>query len=211
MKINSMPGGVVTKNLLVLILGSLILNGCASTYKTVKKPGFTLESGKRAAVMQFEGNDMNIGNSLADAFITELMDMGFDVIERTQLEKILKEQKIGMTGVLDTQTIRDVGRIAGIDILVLGRFSFHKERRKTIVPGGQIVRQRGRKRVVRRQPPKVKVDSVAIFNSLSVRFVDAETGSVVISCTMQKDCPAGGIEGRLSDIAGSIKKNLERP
>ena len=198
------------KTLLYLALSLAVLNSCGTSTKTVKKVGFRLEEGMRTAVLRFEGKDPSVGDSLSDAFITELMDIGFDVIERSQLEKLLQEQKIGMSGVLDTKTIRNIGKIAGVDILVLGRYSFHKKTKKTIVERRLPVRRRGRKKVRQPRPGqrKVEITSEVIFSDLSIRFVDVETGQVVTSCTMKKEFYADEVGDCLSEMAESIKKNL---
>ncbi|MDZ7265104.1 MAG: hypothetical protein ONB16_10995 [candidate division KSB1 bacterium] len=44
----------------------------------------------------------------------------FKLFERTQLEKILEEQKLGMSGVLDASTAAEIGKGIGVDAIVLG-------------------------------------------------------------------------------------------
>jgi hypothetical protein len=53
--------------------------------------------------------------------ITALFNMGrFKVVERAQLEKILQEQQLGMTGVIDASTAAEIGKGIGVDAILLG-------------------------------------------------------------------------------------------
>ena len=44
----------------------------------------------------------------------------FKLFERTQLEQILEEQKLGMTGIIDASTAAEIGKGIGVDAIVLG-------------------------------------------------------------------------------------------
>lgn len=44
----------------------------------------------------------------------------FKLFERSQLEKILEEQKLGMSGILDASTAAEIGKGIGVDAIVLG-------------------------------------------------------------------------------------------
>ncbi|MCF6169752.1 MAG: CsgG/HfaB family protein [Bacteroidales bacterium] len=48
----------------------------------------------------------------------------YEVIERDQLEKIMKEQKLSLSGALDESSAAEVGRILGLDVIVLGNVSY---------------------------------------------------------------------------------------
>jgi TolB-like protein len=48
---------------------------------------------------------------------------GIQVVERTLLEKILEEQKLGTSGVLNQEEAKEVGRILGVDALVTGTYT----------------------------------------------------------------------------------------
>jgi TolB-like protein len=67
----------------------------------------------------FETQDM--GSIVAEWFITALVKTGrFDVVERAMLKKILDEQKMGLTGVIDEQTATKLGRILGVKVIISG-------------------------------------------------------------------------------------------
>lgn len=67
----------------------------------------------------FETEDM--GAIVAEWFITALVKEGrFDVIERSLLNKILEEQKLGMSGVIDENTATQLGKLLGVKVIISG-------------------------------------------------------------------------------------------
>lgn len=63
----------------------------------------------------------DMGKIVAEWLITSLVKEGrFDVIERRLLEKILQEQQIGTSGLIDTQSTSKLGKILGVKIIVTG-------------------------------------------------------------------------------------------
>ena len=75
-----------------------------------------------ALPFQSKGISGEIGDmDLLDKMITALVNVNrFKVVERAQLERILDEQKLGMSGILDASTAARVGRGIGVDVVVLG-------------------------------------------------------------------------------------------
>ena len=76
------------------------------------------------AVLPFESRGFSgeIGDmDLLDKMITGFVNVKrFKVIERAQLEKIIEEQKLGLTGILDATTAAEVGKGIGVDAVVVG-------------------------------------------------------------------------------------------
>ena len=59
-----------------------------------------------------------------DKMITLFVDQGrFRVMERTKIEAVLEEQKLGMTGIIDETTAAEIGKGIGVDLIVLGKVS----------------------------------------------------------------------------------------
>jgi curli biogenesis system outer membrane secretion channel CsgG/tetratricopeptide (TPR) repeat protein len=64
------------------------------------------------------------GSIVSGSIVTNLFKLGrrdFKVIEREALQSIIKEISIGQAGVLDVETAKEIGRIAGIDAILVGR------------------------------------------------------------------------------------------
>ena len=75
------------------------------------------------AVLPFEnkGASRDLGEIIFDKMITALFNQErFKVIERAQLEKILEEQKLGASGILDANTAAELGKGIGVDGIVIG-------------------------------------------------------------------------------------------
>jgi TolB-like protein len=90
---------------------------------------------KTVAVMDFtdlQGSVTELGRFLAEELSVDLLDdsKGFEVIDRTHLKALMQEYKLSTTGLIDPQTARKLGQIAGVDALVTG----------TITPLGDSVR-----------------------------------------------------------------------
>ncbi len=63
----------------------------------------------------------DMGKIVAEWLITGLVETGrFDVIERRLLEKIMEEQKLGVTGAIDPNSAAQLGKILGVKIIVSG-------------------------------------------------------------------------------------------
>jgi curli biogenesis system outer membrane secretion channel CsgG len=82
------------------------------------------EQKHKIAVLPFrelDGNATVLGTYISEELVTDLfMAGGLDIVERSMLDKILGEVKLGETGVIDQETATKVGKIAGVDAIVTG-------------------------------------------------------------------------------------------
>lgn len=79
----------------------------------------------KIAALEFDSpkSTPDAGAIVSGSIITNLFKLGrkdFKVIERSALQSIIKEISIGQAGVLDVETAKEIGKIAGIDIILLG-------------------------------------------------------------------------------------------
>ena len=89
--------------------------------------GFAEYEKTKIAVFDFElkgegyaTDDM--GEIVAEWFVTALVKEGrFDVIERSLLNKILEEQKLSLSGVIDESTATEIGKLLGVSDLIHAR------------------------------------------------------------------------------------------
>jgi TolB-like protein len=83
-----------------------------------------ISSGKRSvAVVDFTDLQMNVtelGRYLAEEFQSAIVMQatGYKVIDRTHIKAILQENKLSSTGLIDPQSARQLGRIAGVESLI---------------------------------------------------------------------------------------------
>lgn len=61
--------------------------------------------------------DFAVGELIADQLLRRNF---FKITERTQLEDVLKEQKLGLSGAVDSRTAAGIGKLLGAKLLVLG-------------------------------------------------------------------------------------------
>jgi hypothetical protein len=79
----------------------------------------------KTAVVEFtERGDLGIkdaGSIVAEWMTTSLNETGaFEVYERLSLEKLMQEHQLGMSGLMDEDTIAEIGRIHGVQAIITG-------------------------------------------------------------------------------------------
>jgi len=80
---------------------------------------------KTIAVVDFtdlQGCVTELGRYMAEDVSVALVNnaKGFDVIDRTNLRVLMQEHKLASTGIIDPETARQLGKVAGVDALVTG-------------------------------------------------------------------------------------------
>lgn len=100
----------------------------------------------------------------SDAATEELMNTGrFDIVEREQLMAVVQEQELGMTGLVDTRSAAQVGRLLGAKYIAIGSITGLSARTK----GAEIV--------------GAGVRNYEVFAHVAMRVVEVETGRVVLA------------------------------
>jgi len=62
-----------------------------------------------------------MGAILSEWFITSIVKSGrFDVVERAMLQKIISEQKLATTGLIDENSATELGKILGVRVIITG-------------------------------------------------------------------------------------------
>src|SRR6266446_5906801 len=74
---------------------------------------------KTIAVVEFtdlQGNVTDLGRFLSEELVTRLYEtQKFKVIERQLLAKIITEQKLSLTGIVDPASAKRLGKLLGVD------------------------------------------------------------------------------------------------
>lgn len=81
---------------------------------------------KRIAVLPFESwNEYLSGNTLSDYFVHNFIRKfpEVTVVERRELQKILKEQFFTQTGAVNPETVASIGKILGVDAILIGKIT----------------------------------------------------------------------------------------
>jgi len=182
----------------------LIAAGCAPGVKTIRSRSFDPSSVNRIAVTALSGPNPRAGQAIADSIVPDLMEMGFTVVERAQLEKLTAEQSLHLTGAVDPATLQEVGRLAGVQAILLGDFAGHVEK--------TAVRRIARARPRLRRPGRAVIAGVRedyMIDSLSLRLVSVSTGEVLISSTRRNSFPASELDSAIDGLMKSMRKALE--
>jgi TolB-like protein len=81
------------------------------------------------AVFAFEENDdataeRKLGSTISDMMVTILSKGNrYRLYERAQLDKVLSEQALGQSGAIEPQTAVEVGKLIGVNIVLVGSIS----------------------------------------------------------------------------------------
>ncbi len=156
----------------VLMIGVALVGAPSSVFAQAKI---------RIAVSNFENNSTwswwgdNLGRAAADELATQLVQTGkYTVIERAQLDAILREQNLGASGAVTSATAAKVGKLLGVQLLLTGSITAFSIKRTSIGLrgiGGSY------------SNAESKVDA---------RLVNTETGEVMIVAVGQGNKRMGG-------------------
>lgn len=76
----------------------------------------------KVAVLNFDMNNANWGPEFSDSFVHNLLGFSkWEIIEREQIFKILDEQKLARSGIIDDHQSVQIGKILGVDAIIVGR------------------------------------------------------------------------------------------
>lgn len=141
--------------------------------KAAVSPGVTpdeLLRVRRVAVVLGEGQNQAVGDLIdimSDNVALELMNLGFQVIERQSIGKVLSEQKLQMSGLVDASTAVKIGKMIGVDAVVLGNV--------TTVQRTEMKQDTRNAR---------SVVTITIVSNATMRVVGVERGNVLMIVTI---------------------------
>ena len=138
----------------------------------------------------FEGHYFNNGELVSDMLTFEMMKIpNFEFVERSQIHRILQEQNISMTNLIQDKTAPEIGKLLGVDALILGKVS----------------------RFMKTWSPPLHY---GYGFSFSARMIDTKTGVVLWSAMVNRAGPGLGITGAAREecakIANELKAKLQR-
>lgn len=164
------------KKLVCLAIAVAFFSGCGTAMRVTKEDAISIRQTekvetkytgpkRRVAVIDFEtreGYAKRLGNAATSILMTELGKTGkLILVEREKINKLLEEQKLGQTGIIDSNTAVAVGKILGLNAIVTGAVSQFGVNTES---SGALITQS------KKQIAEAKVD---------IRVVDASTGRVL--------------------------------
>jgi len=162
-----------------VIMAAIVLNGCAPRKSVKREQAMTVKETekvetkytgpkRRIGVVEFENKSAygqgRLGGAASDILITELVKSGkFMVIERDRLSKLMDEQKLQTSGGLDSAIAVKLGKILGLEAVVIGSVSQFGVKTEG---SDYLIKQN------KRQVAEVTVE---------IRVVDVETGQILLA------------------------------
>lgn len=149
---------------------------------------------KRVAVMDFEDKTghggWHIGSGMADMLTTALVKSGkFMVIERQQLDKIMQEQSLGMSGAVTAQSAAQVGKLLGVELMVTGSVNEFGEKSSKV--GGSVGSSVSKGMFGLN---RLGVETKTARVGLDVRLVNTTTGEIVAAEGIAEDESKKGVD-----------------
>lgn len=115
---------MIKKALTIVVLCVFIFNLIFAQFALV----YSQEQDKKPRIAVLPFTDTNaaaktegFGEAIAGMLMTELINgKVFQVIERSEIDRIIKEMSLQISGMVDSKTAKQLGEILGVDILVFG-------------------------------------------------------------------------------------------
>ena len=169
---------------LIVMVGCLLIQG----FMAAPRP-LMAQARPSVAVVGFEikapGARYELGNGMSDMLVNALVETGrFNVVERSQIEKLLNEQGMALEGLLQPGTGAQVGRMLGAQYLILGSVIKFEEKEKSVGFGPHRVR---------RTTAKV---------GINIRVIDATKGVIHDVKSIDKKSSTTGISSGTTHIQG---------
>ena len=104
--------------------GQRLLSDGVGDLATQIVSSITQQQKAKVAVIPFrelDGRQTILGTYLSEALVTELFKRGgLEIVERTMLDRIMEELRLGESGLIDPSTARQVGQVAGVEAIITG-------------------------------------------------------------------------------------------
>ena len=219
----------------LLLLAAGLSCACASAPVVAVRPGFDLRNVGRVALLDFAGfpGQGGSGALVSQALEPYLLQAGYSLVERGQVQRILQEQAFDQSAAVAPDAIQKLGRLLSVQALVLGGVTgFTPERSDVYLqnvsnvsydPVYQTVQTRDRKGGVQTRqelshydvtttneqiPATYQTSAVVAF---SAKLVDAATGELLWtgSVSSDGDNTAGAADAAAKKLMGALKKALK--
>lgn len=109
----------------IMLIGVSFCSADAYDYLAGKiSKGANVLANKKIAVLPFQyydGRESPGSTIVAEKLTTKIVeDKELQVVERTLLDKVMGEMKLGKSGILDQETTKELGKVLGVDAVVTG-------------------------------------------------------------------------------------------
>jgi len=190
-----MSKNVFNSHKIFLLVGMLAIYGCAMVSSTTITPAqIDLSRYKKIAVLDFDGTQ---GKKIASYIESEISKVQidqkpyFNLISRSHLDKVLKEQALHMTGAINPKTASKVGGILGAGAVITGSVNaYNSEDRQYYASDGASCIDR------------------TVFVSFTAQFINVQTGEIITSIREEKENTATQKRGGRKESTGSLAADI---
>ncbi len=163
----------------IVVLGALVPSAAAQHKKRVAVLNFEYGT-VRTTVESVFGTSVDVGKGISDLLVQQLVtDAKYSVIERNAIDKIMNEQNFANSDRADSATAAKIGRILGVDAVIMGTITqFGRDDQSKTIGGeavGGLTRKFGLGGVQKR-------DAKAVV-AITGRLVDTTTGEILAAVT----------------------------
>jgi hypothetical protein len=175
----------------IISITSLFLSSCGTMESVVLKPGYDFSQIKRIAVLDF--NDVsyyrNAGPMASQLFVKYFLNTNYNIIERSEIDAILREHNLAISGALNVEQIKQYGKICGVDAFITGTVTL-------AMPETTVYERDG---YIRYVPAQV---------GLTCRMFSVETGEILWAASNTYD--ALDIQTAFEYLVSSLVQNFVR-
>lgn len=167
---------------------------CLAWFLIFLMPAAVAQEKKRVAVLNFDygtvqsavvalfGTNVDVGKGISDLMVQKLVQDGkYSVIERNALDKVLNEQNFSNSDRADSSTAAKIGRVLGVDAVIMGTITqFGRDDKNTTVGGGALggyTSKFGLGGVEKRKAKAVVGISARLVDTSTAEILAAVTGS----------------------------------
>jgi TolB-like protein len=161
--------------------------------------------------------DPKLDKAITSAFEGILAEMGgAEVYSREDLDKVMKEQKLQQSGLIDENTLVQVGKLAGVRYIITGSIDSVTQEYKDFEQGAQAATQNNRKNDLGSMLFKAALNAGAsamsgmkITTRVTFKVIDVQTGKIVFSKQVEETKNIGKIQDPTYDqVIGGIKDDI---
>jgi len=105
-----------------LITLVFLLTSCAGSVKSYSKPDLRVEKG-RLGILPFSSNIPEVGYVVSDTIGANLLALGFDIVDRTHMARVLEEKDISYLGI-DSPDYKKIGDVTNVRHVLVGNIAF---------------------------------------------------------------------------------------
>lgn len=179
----------MTRKVFVLAIATAL--GAAAQAPKKRVAVFNFEYGTvSSSVASIFGTNHDVGKGIADLLVDQLVKDGtYSVIERKAIEKVLAEQNFSNTDRADATTAARLGKILGVDAIIIGSITqFGRDDRSVGLGGSAVGGLAGRYGL-----GKVGTKNAKAVVAITARLVNTETAEILATATGKGESKRSGV------------------